>query len=88
MSEQPYSSQLPHATHSTSDSPLRPKVEGLCCHCEAERVLKVGGDEQGRGDLAFTLQTPVETWGTLGLETIHPNNSERTRNMSSPWWAQ
>ena len=58
---------LLHAPLSTPDSPLRPKVEGLRCHCGAGRVPEVGGEEQGRGYLAFTLQTPVEARGMLGI---------------------
>lgn len=46
------------ATTGKSPQPLRPKVEGLRCHCGAGRVPEVGGEEQGRGYLAFTLQTP------------------------------
>lgn len=61
--EQLYSFWLSHATQSIFDSPLRPKVEGLCCHCGAECVLEIRGDEQGWGDLEFTLQTPVEAEG-------------------------
>lgn len=63
--EQLYTSWLPQATQSTSDLPLRPKVESLCCHCGAGCVLEIG-DEQGWEDLEFTLQTPVEAEGQWG----------------------
>lgn len=87
-SEQFCSSQLLHTTQSTYDSPLRPKVEGLCCHRGARCVLEVAGGEQGRGYLAFTLQTPAEAWGTLGLGDSTPQEPKRMRNRSPPKRAQ
>jgi len=48
-SEQPSSSWLLQAIQSMSNSPLRPKIEGLRCHDGAGRVLEVRGAEGKRG---------------------------------------
>lgn len=51
-SGQPYFFWLLQATQSTLNSPLRPKIEGLCCHYGGGRVLEVRGAEGSSGDLA------------------------------------